>query len=135
MRRAFSSRFTLPVVVRGLIAAGALLGSLGVLAAGCSLGNLSHDDCTDDAQCGALFGLGSTCAEGFCSDAASCNTGHECRKAAGGGACVMGACQGGGGWGGGGGRPPPPPAPPPPHPPPPRRACSPAPRWAKALRW
>ena len=93
MRRAFSSRFTLPVVVRGLIAAGALLGSLGVLAAGCSLGNLSHDDCTDDAQCGALFGLGSTCAEGFCSDAASCNTGHECRKAAGGGACVMGACQ------------------------------------------
>ena len=94
MRRAFSSPcFTLPFVVRGLIAAGALLGSLGVLAAGCSLGNLAHDDCKDDAQCGALFGLGSTCSEGFCSDPAVCTTGHECRKAAGGGACVMGACQ------------------------------------------
>lgn len=93
MRRAFSSRFTLPSVVRGLIAAGVFLGSLGVLAAGCSLGNLTHDDCTDDAQCSALFGLGSTCSEGFCSDAATCNTGHDCRKAAGGGACVTGACQ------------------------------------------
>ncbi len=93
MRRAFSSRFTLPRVVRGLCAAGALLGSLGVLAAGCSLGNLAHDDCTTDAQCSAAFGVGSVCSEGYCSDAATCTTGHDCRKAAGGGACVTGACQ------------------------------------------
>jgi branched-chain amino acid transport system substrate-binding protein len=80
-------------LVRGLLAAGALLGSLGVLAAGCSLGNVAHEDCTTDAQCGALFGVGSACTEGFCSDAATCSTGHDCRKAAGGGACVMGVCQ------------------------------------------
>jgi len=31
--------------------------------------------------------------EGFCSDAATCTTGHDCRKVAGGGACVTGVCQ------------------------------------------
>jgi ABC-type branched-subunit amino acid transport system substrate-binding protein len=93
MRRAFSFRFTLPSFARGLCAAGALLGSLGALAAGCSLGNLAHDDCTTDAECSSAFGVGSVCTEGFCSDAATCNTGHDCRKIAGGGACVSGACQ------------------------------------------
>jgi branched-chain amino acid transport system substrate-binding protein len=92
MRRAFFSRATLPLM-RGLIVATAMLATLGVLAAGCSLGNLHHDDCTTNAQCGALFGVGSTCAEGFCSDAAACATGHDCRKAAGGGACIDEACQ------------------------------------------
>lgn len=92
MRRAFFSRATTPLM-RGLIVATAMLATLGVLAAGCSLGNVHHDDCTTDAQCGALFGVGSTCAEGFCSDAAACATGHDCRKAAGGGACIAGACQ------------------------------------------
>jgi branched-chain amino acid transport system substrate-binding protein len=80
-------------LVRSVLAAGALLGSLGVLAAGCFLGNVAHDDCTSDTQCGALFGVGSTCTEGFCSDAAVCTTGHDCRKAAGGGVCVAGVCQ------------------------------------------
>jgi ABC-type branched-subunit amino acid transport system substrate-binding protein len=91
MRRAFFSHATM-TLVRGLIATGALLGSLGVLAAGCSLGNVAHDDCTTDAQCSS-FGLGSTCTDGFCSDAPTCTTGHDCRKAAGGGACVSGVCQ------------------------------------------
>lgn len=80
-------------LMRGLLVATAMLASLGVIAAGCSLGNVAHDDCTTDAQCGALFGVGSTCAAGFCSDAATCTTGHDCRKAAGGGACVAGVCQ------------------------------------------
>ena len=92
MRRAFFSRATMPLM-RGAIVATAMLGALGVIAAGCSLGNVHHDDCTTDAQCGASFGVGSTCAEGFCSDAATCTTGHDCRKAAGGGACVAGVCQ------------------------------------------
>ena len=92
MRRAFLSRDTRGFV-RGLFAASALLSALGVLAAGCSLGNVRHDDCTTDTECGALFGVGSTCTEGFCSDAATCITGHDCRRAAGGGVCVMGACQ------------------------------------------
>lgn len=93
MRRAFFSRPAFPSIVRGLFAAGVLLGSLGVLAAGCSLGNVTRQDCTSDTQCGAAFGLGSTCSDGYCSDAAACATGHDCRKAAGGGACVTGACQ------------------------------------------
>ncbi len=91
MRRAFFSLTTM-TLGRDLLAAGALLGSLGVLAAGCSLGNVAHDDCTTDTQCSA-FGLGSTCTDGFCSDAPTCTTGHDCRKAAGGGACVSGVCQ------------------------------------------
>lgn len=91
MRRAFFSLTTM-TLVRDLLAAGALLGSFGVLAAGCSLGNVAHDDCTTDTQCSA-FGLGSTCTDGFCSDAPTCTTGHDCRRAAGGGACVSGVCQ------------------------------------------
>ena len=91
MRRAFFSRAPMPLM-RGLIAATAMLASLGVLAAGCSLGNVAHDDCTTNDQC-AVFGVGSTCTEGYCSDAATCTTGHDCRRAAGGGACVAGACQ------------------------------------------
>ncbi|MEP7125688.1 MAG: ABC transporter substrate-binding protein [Byssovorax sp.] len=92
MRRAVFSRAPMPLM-RGLLVATTLLGALDLIAAGCSLGNVHHDDCTTDAQCGAVFGVGSTCADGFCSDAATCTTGHDCRKAAGGGACVAGACQ------------------------------------------
>jgi branched-chain amino acid transport system substrate-binding protein len=91
MRRAFLSRDT-KGFVRGVLAASALLSALGVLAAGCSLGNVHHDDCTTDTECGALFGVGSVCSEGFCSDAATCTTGHDCRRAAGGGVCAAGVC-------------------------------------------
>jgi len=52
----------------------ALLGlaaALAIAAAACSLGNVSHDDCTGDAQCSAAFGAGSRCDQGFCSPATS----------------------------------------------------------------
>jgi ABC-type branched-subunit amino acid transport system substrate-binding protein len=73
----------------------ALLGSLllaAALGAGCSLGNISVDACTSDASCQAAFGLGSACQDGWCSEPASCQTGHDCRERFGGGACVNGAC-------------------------------------------
>src|ERR1700722_17471621 len=62
--------------------------SLGLLLEGCSLRNVKHDDCGSDDQCALTFGPGSTCTEGFCTPAATCTTGQDCRKAAGGGACV-----------------------------------------------
>ncbi len=52
--------------------------------AGCSLGNVAQDDCTDDAACIAAFGLGSVCDEGFCSAAVACETNADCRAAIGG---------------------------------------------------
>jgi branched-chain amino acid transport system substrate-binding protein len=61
--------------------------------ASCSLSNVAHDACTGDSDCVSAFGVGSTCAEGYCSEAGSCVTGHDCRKAFGGGACVGGTCQ------------------------------------------
>jgi ABC-type branched-subunit amino acid transport system substrate-binding protein len=60
---------------------------------GCSLSNVKHEDCTSDAQCAQLFGLGSTCKAGFCTDSGACATGHDCREKFGGGACVDGLCQ------------------------------------------
>lgn len=61
-------------------------------AASCSLGNVAQDDCLGDGECAALFGLGSKCVEGYCTDAPSCKTGHDCRHRFGGGACVSGRC-------------------------------------------
>jgi branched-chain amino acid transport system substrate-binding protein len=80
-------------LLRGTVVAAALCVGLGICAAGCSLGNVSFADCTSDAQCAAVFGAGSTCSGGFCSGAASCSTGHDCRATIGGGACVSGVCQ------------------------------------------
>jgi branched-chain amino acid transport system substrate-binding protein len=74
-----------------LVASFVALG-LGVLAAGCSLSNVSRTDCTKDSECAAAFGAGSTCKAGFCSEAPGCKTGYDCRKLIGGGACVEGAC-------------------------------------------
>lgn len=74
-----------------LIAPGVALG-LGVLAAGCSLSNVSQTDCKTDTECAAAFGAGSTCKQGFCSEPGGCTTGHDCRKLIGGGACVEGKC-------------------------------------------
>lgn len=70
----------------------ALAAELATLAAGCSLGNVKHDDCSSSSQCADTFGLGSTCADGFCTDPATCATGHDCREKFGGGACVGGIC-------------------------------------------
>jgi branched-chain amino acid transport system substrate-binding protein len=70
----------------------ALLATLGAPLDGCSLRDVKHNDCTSDDQCAIAFGPGSTCSSGFCTDAATCTTGHDCRRAAGGGACVNGAC-------------------------------------------
>jgi len=68
--------------------------ALGVPLDGCALRNVEPDACTSNAQCAAAFGPGSTCSAGYCSSAASCTTGHDCRKTAGGGACVDGTCVG-----------------------------------------
>jgi len=63
-----------------------------VAVASCSLSNISAEDCSSDADCAAAFGLGSACVDGFCSDPAGCETGHDCRIRYGGGACVDGFC-------------------------------------------
>jgi branched-chain amino acid transport system substrate-binding protein len=68
--------------------------ALGVGLPGCSLSNVKYSACADDDACAVAFGPGSTCSGGFCSPAASCKTGHDCRKVAGGGACVNGTCVG-----------------------------------------
>ena len=61
---------------------------------GCSLGNLAHDDCTGDAECTALFGIGSRCVEGFCSEPEPCEESLACRDAYGYGAtCQDGICK------------------------------------------
>lgn len=74
-------------------AASWLLSSMvAVTFASCSLGNISADDCSSDADCAAVFGLGSACVDGFCSDPEGCETGHDCRRRFGGGACVGGLC-------------------------------------------
>lgn len=59
----------------------------------CSLGDVKRDSCSADADCAGAFGVGSKCQDGYCSEAARCATGHDCRRAAGGGACVQGVCQ------------------------------------------
>jgi branched-chain amino acid transport system substrate-binding protein len=67
---------------------GAALGLLAILgvarvAIGCSLGNVTQDDCKDDAACVAAFGLGSTCDEGYCTAATACTVNADCRAALG----------------------------------------------------
>jgi ABC-type branched-subunit amino acid transport system substrate-binding protein len=59
---------------------------------GCSLGNISVDECRDTVECEDAFGLGSVCDDGFCTRGAACATGHDCRAEIGGGACVEGKC-------------------------------------------
>jgi len=83
MHRAFSSSL--------ILAAGLVLG-LGAAAAGCSLGNVAHDDCKGDGECTSLFGLGSKCQAGFCTSPPACKSGHDCQRRNGGGACVDGLC-------------------------------------------
>lgn len=70
----------------------ASLFGLVALVSGCSLGNLTVDACQDDSGCVAAFGVGSVCGDGYCSEPARCETGHQCRVY-GGGACVEGVCR------------------------------------------
>ena len=59
----------------------ALLLTLGLSLAGCSLGNISPDACTKDSECAALFGAASRCDNGYCSGDPSCDQsvdGHAC---------------------------------------------------------
>lgn len=71
----------------------AALAFLTSIIAGCSLGNVGVDACESDGACQAAFGVGSTCVDGYCSEPARCNSGHDCRAAHGGGACVEGTCR------------------------------------------
>lgn len=66
------------------------LTALGVGA--CSLAQPARSDCASDGECALAFGLGSRCETGFCTEAAACSTGHDCRRLYGGGACVEGRC-------------------------------------------
>jgi hypothetical protein len=40
-----------------------------VIAAACSLGNIKRDDCVTNEQCATVFGVGSTCQNGYCTPA------------------------------------------------------------------
>jgi hypothetical protein len=69
--------------------------ALATTAAGCSLGNLSPDACEQSGECVALFGAGSECVNGYCSDQVKCTDDADC--AAGtcrGGFCAVGSCEG-----------------------------------------
>lgn len=68
------------------------MASASLVAGACSLSNIPVSDCEQDLRCEAVFGLGSTCEDGFCEAPPPCVTGHECRGRYGGGACVDGAC-------------------------------------------
>jgi hypothetical protein len=73
------------------LAALALVG----LASGCSLGNVTHDACGQTSECGALFGVGSECLEGYCTDPKKCATDADCTQGTcRGGFCSVGSCEG-----------------------------------------
>jgi len=67
--------------------------ALAPLALGCSLGNIGAEACVNSDECLVAFGVGSTCNGGYCSAAATCTTGHDCRFAVGYGACIEGTCR------------------------------------------
>jgi len=65
-----------------VLAAAIAFGAARLLAA-CSLGNVSQEDCADDAECVSAFGLGSACEGGYCAAAPVCTTNVDCRDALG----------------------------------------------------
>jgi len=67
--------------------------TLNALLSGCSLSNISIDECASDDECVLGFGLGSSCSAGFCTPASTCDTGFDCREIHKGGACVAGTCR------------------------------------------
>ncbi|MBW2454806.1 MAG: hypothetical protein JRI68_09855 [Deltaproteobacteria bacterium] len=75
-----------------LLSAALVVGVCGVWSSGCMLTNINADECDSTAACVTAFGLGSSCSDGYCTDAGTCSTGHDCRRLYNGGACVEGRC-------------------------------------------
>jgi hypothetical protein len=71
-----------------------VLALLGAPAA-CSLGNFSPDTCGQNVECVGLFGSGSECISGYCTDPKQCETDDECAQGTcRGGFCSVGSCEG-----------------------------------------
>ncbi len=87
---AAKSRFAAPL--SAALVVGAVGVSAGMFGSGCLLTNINADECESSAACVVAFGLGSSCADGYCTEAGSCSTGHDCRRLYNGGACVEGRC-------------------------------------------
>ncbi len=69
--------------------------ALAALPAGCSLGNLSPDACGQSGECSALFGTGSECVQGYCTDPVKCAGDADCAEGAcRGGFCSVASCEG-----------------------------------------
>ena len=63
--------------------------------AGCSLGNLSPDKCGQSGECATLFGVGSECVNGYCTDPVQCTDDADCAEGScRGGFCAVGSCEG-----------------------------------------
>ena len=72
----------------------AILALFGIPAA-CSLGNLSPDTCAHSGECTPVFGAGSECVEGYCTDPVRCDGDSACeRGTCRGGYCSLGQCEG-----------------------------------------
>jgi hypothetical protein len=63
------TRATRIAALAALTLGGAL--SLFIVASSCSITNVKYTACTSDTQCSGVFGAGSTCQQGFCSDPSS----------------------------------------------------------------
>jgi hypothetical protein len=67
---------------------------LAALPAGCSLGNFTPDACGQSGECVALFGAGSQCLNGYCTDAVKCAGDADCKEGTcRGGFCAVGSCE------------------------------------------
>lgn len=72
-----------------------LASSLSFLLLGCSLGNVTHDACAQTSECSALFGAGSECVGGYCTDPQTCSIDADCQNGTcRGGYCSTGSCEG-----------------------------------------
>lgn len=60
---------------------------------GCSLGNVAHNDCSNNTECEGAFGLGSACQNGYCTTPPRCEAASDCNALFGGGACVKNVCS------------------------------------------
>lgn len=65
------------------------------LVGACSLGNLTPDPCAQSSECLAVFGAGSECVNGYCTEAVKCATDVDCKEGTcRGGFCSVGSCEG-----------------------------------------
>ena len=79
----------------GAFAAAALLVAPLLGAEACSLGNLTPDHCTQSSECTGVFGVGSECVNGFCTEAVKCVVDADCQEGTcRGGYCSVGSCEG-----------------------------------------